>query len=172
MHKTSDTLDGESGLDTHGLFSLCKPTQVIAKELLYTIDHKRQADRRLPVLGGGKWPGRPELAGTVPEERGWPVKRESSMAKHSGPPGLAQWRASSRRPSQGHLLEKAAWAVGQAGGASGPQNDQSTCVCTSLPPGLVRRSPGDRDMPCQHVRVSPGSRRSWCSRSASGWRKR
>lgn len=45
MHKTSDTLDGDSGLDTRGLFSLCKPTQVIAKELLYTTDHKRQADR-------------------------------------------------------------------------------------------------------------------------------
>lgn len=54
---------------------------MIAKELLYTIDHKRQADRRLPVLGGGKWPGRPELAGAVPEERGWPVERGSSMAK-------------------------------------------------------------------------------------------
>lgn len=91
IHKTSDTLDGDSGLDTHGLFALCKPTQVIAKELLCTIDHKRQADRRLPVLGGGKWPGRPELAGAVPEERGWPVERGSSMAKHSGPPGLAQF---------------------------------------------------------------------------------
>lgn len=59
------------------------------------------------------------------------------MSKHSGLPGPAQWHASSRRLSQGHLLEKAAWAAGRGLRSLGPQSDQSTYVCMSLPPGLV-----------------------------------
>lgn len=172
MHKTSDTLDGDSGLDTRALFSLCKPTQVIAKELLYTTDHKRQADRRLPVLGGGKWPGRPELAGAVPEERGGQWSGGQAWLSARGPQA---WHSGVHHPEgrvRATCLRK---QRGLQARLEEPRAPKVTSPRMSARPSLLDSCaglPGDRDMPCQHVHVSPGSRRSWCSRSASGWRKR